>query len=135
MIVFIERIDDMKDFVLKKCPECNKMVRVFKDSEKDHCVIQCCGQEMEPVKANSVDCAVEKHIPLYEKKGDKIVVMVPHVMEEDHFIEWVMLVSEQFEMMVSFQPGSEATAEFPYVEGATIYSYCNKHGLWKQEIR
>ena len=33
-----------------------------------------------------------------------------------------------------FVPGSDAVAKFPYVPGSTLYSYCNKHGLWKTDV-
>ena len=89
---------------------------------------------MEDVIANSVECAVEKHIPTYEIDDDELVVRVNHVMEKDHFIEWISLVKENKEITVKLYPEQEAIVRFPYIKGATLYAYCNKHGLWKKDI-
>lgn len=114
---------------LKKCPICGNIVRVYNDTE-----IMCCGNKMVNVVPNTVDCAVEKHIPTYEKVEDEILVKVNHVMEKEHYIEWICLVSDNKEYMTRLYPEQEAQARFPYIEGATIYAYCNKHGLWKKDI-
>ena len=83
---------------------------------------------------NSVDAAVEKHVPTYEVEGNEIVVKVNHVMEEEHFIEWITLVSENKEETVMLSPEKVAEARFEYIPGSTLYAYCNKHGLWKKDV-
>lgn len=55
-------------------------------------------------------------------------------MDEDHFIEWVSIVLDNKEVTTYFNPGEEAVVIFEYVPGATIYAYCNKHGLWKKDV-
>ena len=80
-----------------------------------------------------VDAAFEKHIPNYEIVGDNIVVTVNHVMDDDHFIEWVAFVGENKEEFVYFKPEEEINVKFKNSKGK-IYSYCNKHGLWIKEI-
>lgn len=119
-----------KEIVLKRCPICGAVVRVMKDGP-----MMCCGKPMERVECNSKDYASEKHLPTYEVKGNEIVVTVPHVMDEEHYIEWVCMVSNKEEIMKKFVPGNPATVTLPYVEGAVIYSYCNQHGLWKTEVK
>ena len=49
---------------------------------------------MKELVPNSVDAAVEKHVPTYEVKDGKIFVKVNHVMEEDHYIEWIAMASD-----------------------------------------
>ena len=121
------------ELVVKKCKSCGAVVNVLDDCNCK-CGIQCCGEEMEKLIPNSVDAAVEKHVPTYEKDGDKIVVKVNHVMEDEHYIEWVCFVTENRQCMVKFKPSESAEARFPYVSGSAIYSYCNKHGLWKKDV-
>ena len=44
---------------------------------------------MEEMKANTTDAATEKHIPIYKKVEDEIVVSVgevEHPMEKEHYI-------------------------------------------------
>ena len=106
----------MKELVIKKCLKCNAIVKVIEDCNCGDCGIVCCGEPMKSLKANSTDGAVEKHVPEYTINGDSIDVVVNHVMENE-------------------KPGEEAKATFKYVPGMTLYSYCNKHLLWKVEVK
>ena len=36
---------------------------------------------------------------------------------------------------VLLQPGDTPEMIVPYEKGALIYAYCNKHGLWKTEVK
>lgn len=123
----------MERLILKKCYHCNAMVKIIDDCNCS-CGIACCGEEMKEVLANSTDAAFEKHVPTYEIKDNKVYVVVNHVMEEDHYIEWISAVSKNEEQTIYLKPGMEAKATFKYDHGMTIYSYCNKHSLWKVEI-
>ena len=89
---------------------------------------------MKDVKSNSVDAAFEKHIPVYEIEESNIVITVNHVMEEDHYIEWIIYVTNNLEITKYFKPNEELKLIVPYEKGAKIYSYCNKHGLWEKEV-
>ena len=123
----------MRELVIRKCSKCGAIVKVIEDC-KCACKIQCCGEEMKKLVPNSVDAAVEKHVPTYEVKDGKIFVKVNHVMEEEHFIEWISIVFDEKEVTTYFKPGDEPVAHCKYVPGSTIYAYCNKHSLWKKEI-
>lgn len=124
----------MKEFKIRKCSKCGAIVKVLEDCNCDGCGINCCGEEMKILIANSVDAAVEKHVPTYEVKDVKIYVKVNHVMEEDHYIEWISIVFEGKEVTTYLEPGEEAVAHSKYVPGSAIYAYCNKHGLWKIDV-
>ena len=99
---------------IKRCKSCGAMVKVLQDCTCDDCGIKCCGEEMETLVPNSVDASFEKHVPQVERVEDEIFVKVMHPMEKEHYIEWISMVK--------------------YVPNATVYAYCNKHGLWKKEI-
>lgn len=124
-----------KELVIKRCEKCGAMVKVFKDCTCENCGIKCCGEEMKALKPNSVDASFEKHVPTYEKISEGIFVKVNHVMDKDHYIEWLALVTDNKEYMVTLYPEQNAECEFPYIPGATLYAYCNKHGLWKEEVK
>lgn len=122
------------EFIIKKCFSCGAMVKVLKDC-KCSCGFECCGEKMKDLVPNSVDAAIEKHVPTYEVKDGKIFVKVNHVMEDEHFIEWVSIVyPEGREVTTCFKPGEEAIAHCKYVPGSVLYAYCNKHGLWKKDV-
>lgn len=124
----------MKELILKKCVKCGAVVEVLQDCTCDNCGIKCCGQEMFFCKANNSDGAVEKHLPVVEKSDDEITVKVNHVMEDEHFIEWIMLSADGVEIKKHLKAGQVAEVKFPYFANSKVYSYCNKHGLWATEV-
>ena len=124
----------MKELVIKKCMKCGAMVHVLEDCNCGDCGIRCCNEEMTKLVPNSTDGAVEKHVPTYEVKDGKVYVTVNHVMEEEHYIEWIAFQYENKTVMKYLEAGKEATAHCKYKPGMVVYSYCNKHGLWKTEI-
>ena len=112
----------MKEYVVRKCMKCGALVRVLED-----CTCDGCGIKLEP---NSTDGVVEKHLPSYVEEDGKVYVTVNHVMEEDHYIEWISFVYDDIEITTYLTPGKKAVAHGKYVKGMKIYVYCNKHGLW-----
>jgi superoxide reductase len=123
-----------RDFIVKKCTKCGAVVKVFEDCNCEGCGIVCCEEPMKVLVPNSVNAAAEKHVPTYEVKDGKIYVKVNHVMEEEHYIEWISIVFGDKEVTTYLKPGQEAVAHCKYVPGSTIYAYCNKHELWKTEV-
>ena len=124
----------MKELVIKKCLKCRALVEVLEDCNCDNCGIRCCGEPMTELKPNSVDAATEKHVPVYEVAQNSIVVKVNHVMEEDHYIEWIAMAGNDTIGKKFFRPGDNPIATFPYIKGSKIYAYCNKHSLWKADV-
>ncbi len=122
------------ELVIKKCLKCGKVVKVMTDCDLNDCIIKCCDEEMILLKANTENAAAEKHLPTYEKKGDILEVKVNHVMDEEHFIEWICLKTEDREEFVYLNDKEEAVATFKDAKSGTLYSYCNKHGLWSTKI-
>lgn len=123
------------ELIIRKCKVCGAMVNVIKECTCQNGGIKCCNEIMDVLVPNSVDAAVEKHVPTYEKVEDEIFVKVNHVMEKEHFIEWISLVCENKEYLVKLYPEQNAEVRFKYIPGSTIYAYCNKHGLWKADVK
>lgn len=121
----------MNDLFIKKCSVCGYTNMSLTNYNSN---ITCCGKKMDTVIPNSVDCSIEKHVPTYEKVEDEIFVKVNHVMEKEHYIEWVAMVSDIRTEFVRFYPEQNAEARFKYLSGATVYAYCNKHGLWSVKV-
>ena len=59
------------ELLLKKCKSCGATIKVLKDCNCNGCGIVCCNEPMEVIAPNSVDAAVEKHVPVYEIKDGK----------------------------------------------------------------
>lgn len=123
------------DFELRRCRDCGAMVEIIADCKCENCGIKCCGKTMEKVNANSVDASAEKHLPTYEVIGSYVVVGVNHVMEDDHYIEYIALDCDKINGKKYFNAGENPKAVFPYIPGSRLYGYCNKHGLWMCEVK
>lgn len=126
----------MKDKIkYYKCPICGNVIEVLNG---DINRIRCCGKEMELLLAGTTDAATEKHIPVYEIDNNEIIVKVGeviHPMEEDHYITWVSLVSDNEIVRINLNPGDEPIVKLPYIKDSIIYEYCNLHGLWKNDVK
>ena len=117
------------------CRRCGNIIGLI---DGDASRIICCGEPMERLTANTTDAATEKHVPVYERVEDEIVVRVgevEHPMEKDHYIMWIAQVSENRTTRVRLYPEQSTETRFPYIPGSTLYAYCNKHGLWKSEVK
>ena len=117
-----------------KCPICGNVIGLI-DGDIEH--MRCCGAELELLVANTVDASVEKHVPVYEKVEDEIVVKVgsvDHPMEKAHYIMWIAQVTDNRTTRVKLYPEQGTETRFPYIKGSTIYAYCNLHGLWKTVV-
>ncbi|WP_456385049.1 desulfoferrodoxin [Desulfolithobacter sp.] len=115
-----------------KCALCGNIVEVLHTGAGE---LVCCGQPMDLVSENTVDAALEKHVPVVEKtdKGYKVTVgSVAHPMDEKHWIEWIELVADSIVYRQVLTPGDAPEATF-CVDATEISAraYCNLHGLWK----
>ena len=122
------------ELIIKKCQKCGALVEVINDCNCNECGIACCGEPMIKLIPNSVDASFEKHIPTFEHIGDEILVKVNHVMEKEHFIEWIALVNYKDICKVKLSPEQSAECKFKYIKGSKLYAYCNKHGLWSCDV-
>ncbi len=116
-----------------KCEKCGIIVEVAHGGAGS---LVCCGEEMQLMEENTVDAAKEKHVPVSENTEDGVKVKVgsvPHPMEDDHYIEWIEVISDGKVHREHLKPGDAPEATFCCLSGSnvTLREYCNKHGLWK----
>ena len=117
-----------------RCKKCGQMVAIV---EKKACPIMCCGEPMEEIIPGTTDAAVEKHVPVYEVKDNKVYVTVgevAHPMLAEHYIEWIALQTKNGNQRKKLNPEEEPKAVFAILEDdevLAVYAYCNLHGLWK----
>ena len=89
------------------------------------------------LSANKTDGALEKHVPIYEIRDNKIFVQVgsvEHPMTEEHYIMWIAQVNGNEIIKEELKPGMKPSCVFDYIKGSTIYAYCNLHSLWKTTV-
>ncbi len=117
-----------------RCKHCGQIVAIVKGTGVP---VICCGEPMQEIKAGEMDASVEKHVPVFEVKEDKVYVTigsVNHPMEEAHYIEWVALKTKFGNQRKALKPGDEPKVVFPLLPGdevEAVLAYCNLHGLWK----
>ena len=116
-----------------KCSICGNLVESLWDGKPD---IVCCGKPMEKLVANTVDASKEKHVPVIERKGNKVKVKigsVPHPMEEKHYILFIEVLAGEKTYRHDFKAGDTvAEAEFDIDAAIPVKAreFCNIHGLW-----
>ena len=115
-----------------KCGICGNIIEVLDAGPGE---LVCCGQPMKLMAENTVDAAVEKHVPVIEKTDTGFKVKVgeaAHPMEEKHYIQWIELLADNKSYIQFLNPGEAPEAEFCVkADNATARAYCNLHGQWK----
>jgi len=115
-----------------KCEICGNIIEVLHPGAD---ALVCCGEPMKLIKENTVDAALEKHVPVIEKtkNGFKVKVgSIPHPMLLEHYIEWIELIADGRSYRQFLSPGQKPEAEFCIkAEKVEAREYCNLHGLWK----
>lgn len=124
----------MKKLVFYKCDICgNVSVKLMDSGVK----IMCCGKPMAELNALAQDGAVEKHKPVVNLDGKKVLVKVgevPHPMTPEHYISFIAIETDKGFAVHSLTPEDEPKTEFTLAENETLlatYAYCNLHSLWK----
>lgn len=119
------------------CEHCKNLIGMV---DNKGVPLMCCGQKMTALEPNTVDAAVEKHLPVVEKNGNVIkasVGSVEHPMTEEHLIQWLYLETNNGGQRKNLAPAKAPVVEFLLADGEeaiAVYAYCNLHGLWKTEL-
>lgn len=122
-----------KQLQVYKCNICGNIVEVLHTGVGE---LVCCGQPMKLMEENTVDAALEKHIPVVEKTADGVKVRigsVAHPMEEKHYIEWIEIIADGRVCKKFLKPGDTPEVLFGgKAEKIEAREYCSIHGLWTQ---
>jgi superoxide reductase len=127
-----------KEVLMKfyRCRHCGNIFDVIYDA---NVIPICCGEPMEILAANATDAAQEKHVPVIGRDGRTVTVKVgsvPHPMQEEHYIQWIILAQGDVTERAVLSPGAVPEATFSVADAnapVTAYEYCNLHGLWSAE--
>ena len=99
--------------------------------------IECCGEDMQEIIPGTSEGAHEKHIPVYNIKGETVDVSVgetEHPMTPEHYIDWVCLETEEGVQFKNLTPDMAPHVFFSISKGDSVkavYAFCNQHSLWK----
>ncbi|MFC1666141.1 desulfoferrodoxin [Nanoarchaeota archaeon] len=116
-----------------KCEICENIIEVLHSGKG---VLVCCNQNMKLMKEQSGGEYAEKHAPVIEKNNEGVVINVgktDHPMEENHYIEWVEILTDKGISKKFLKPGEKPNVKFPVKKDVKSRMYCNLHGLWVNE--
>ena len=94
------------------CEECHNLVESLWNGKPN---LVCCGKPMKKLEPNKTDAAVEKHVPVIERNGNKVTVKVGsvlHPMEEKHFIQFIELIADGRVYRKMLKPGEQPVYDF-----------------------
>jgi|SRR5574344_1681996 superoxide reductase len=118
--------------------ECGTIVGIIQEGS---CTPECCGQEMqELVSHTSADEGNEKHVPLVHEEDGKVYVQVGstlHPMDENHYIDWIYLLTDKGAQRKTLHPGQKPEVVFLIGEDEVVLdveAHCTKHGLWQANL-
>lgn len=124
-----------KKFDIYSCPVCSNIIEVYFGADGQ---LYCCGEPMKHLQENTTDAATEKHVPVIEKidGGYKVKVgSVAHPMVDEHYIQWIELITGDMSYTKFLKPGDAPAAVFMTdAQAVTAREYCNKHGHWRAEL-
>jgi len=115
------------------CNKCGKIMALVKET---NIPTMCCGQPMNELIPSTTDASIEKHVPVYTVKNNKIYVTVgsiEHPMTPEHYIEWISIQTNKGNQRKILTPNSNPEAVFALCEDESleaVYAYCNLHSLW-----
>ena len=120
-----------------KCSICGNIVQILQEGDGN---LVCCGKEMEllPIQYDTNELG-EKHTPKVEiKDGKKYVNVVEHPMVNEHYIQFIEVISkDKTELHLKFfKPNEvpEMEAGIKNLDDFNSIELCNIHNLWGNNI-
>lgn len=119
------------------CKHCGNIITYLNNAGVP---VSCCGEKMSELIPGTTDAAVEKHVPAVSVNGNVVTVKVgevEHPMIDVHYIQWIVLETNQGNLIKNLQPNQPPVATFVLADGEqaiAAYEYCNLHGLWRKDI-
>lgn len=132
------------------CERCGNLAGLIQSGGSE---MWCCKEPMKQLTAKTTDSAyspsgeaaikAKTHLPNVNLSGHGVHCTVGgdtvHPMDSDHHISWIYLRTTEGGHRKNICSDEKIpSADFAMTEHEQpleAYSYCNKHGLWKTEIR
>lgn len=105
------------------CPICGNVIQTIGEA-----VVSCCGITLPPIESEDADSDHSIRVEIVE---DEYFVTVDHPMDKDHYISFLVAVSDQGTHFVKLYPEGNAEARFKINRVTKLYAYCNRHGLFQ----
>ena len=109
------------------CPVCGNVIQSAGEA-----VVSCCGIVIPPLVPEEPD---ENHTVAIESVEDEYFVHIAHPMSKEHYISFMIAVSDSGTQFVKLYPESNAETRFKKNRVEKICFYCNRHGLYEAKIK
>lgn len=122
----------MQPIKVYRCELCQNTMDVILDSGIPPI---CCGQPLTELNANTTG-SEEVHVPALHRAGRELQVQIGHTLHpslEDHYIQWIAVVQKGHVQRIMLLPSQKPIVSFTLpsdTDPATVYAFCNRHGLW-----
>ena len=121
------RSSDMRKSKFYVCPVCGNVIQATGEA-----VMICCGITLPPLEAENPDI---EHAINVEVVEDEYYVSVDLPMTKTHYISFLAAVSDQRIQLEKLYPEGACGTRFKIDGVQRIYAYCNRHGLFVQDLR
>ena len=109
------------------CPVCGNVIHAAGEA-----VISCCGITLPALQVEEPDGEHRINISQVE---DEYFVTAEHPMTREHYISFFAAVSDSSVELVKLYQEWNAQARFRRSGVKWIYAYCNRHGLYRTDVR
>ena len=117
-----------------RCEICGNIVTVLHESFGE---LVCCNKPMKKLEEQTSDEIMgEKHVPIVINNNSETTVQVgslPHPMTEEHYIEFIEILSEDEIRIKYLKPHETAEYKTNFTKDFIAKEYCNLHGLWSNK--
>ncbi|MBR3950016.1 MAG: helix-turn-helix domain-containing protein [Oscillospiraceae bacterium] len=108
------------------CPLCGNVIH-----STGSALVSCCGITLPALEADTPDAS---HTVALEPVEDEHFLTLPHSMTKTHFISFLAFVTADRIQMVKLYPEGNPETRFQLRGTGYLYSYCNRHGLFRQKL-
>ena len=130
-VVNRNRSSNMLRAVCYVCPVCGNVILAMGQA-----VVSCCGISLPVWRAQDAEVEPDQeHMICAALNDGEYYVTVDHPMEKDHYLSFLMAVSDNGSQVVKLYPEGNAEARFRPERVRRIYAYCNRHGMFCLDLK
>lgn len=120
------RSSNMKKLSFYVCPICGNIIQSVGEGSYN-----CCGILLPKLETEEKDIHHEIQIEIVD---NEYYVSINHEMSKNHYISFIVYITSNYVEMVKLYPEQNGEARFARRGHGLIYAYCNRHGLYVQNV-
>lgn len=117
---------NMKKMEFYVCPVCGNIIASVGSGS-----FSCCGIILPKQEAEESD---ENHFIKIETVDQEYLVTMKHPMDKSHYVSFIAYVTSDTCEIVKLYPEQEITARFRKKGHGVFYAYCNRHGMFYNNV-